>query len=99
MRIAVGDEKLTYLASYGTDRFGLCRDVPGKVRAMILDGGRRSECRPDSGGHRSGPAFQQAFNDFAADCAKSPIARWAPIRRRPSMSTAPWSTRWWTNRR
>lgn len=74
MRTALGDEKLTYLGySYGT-RIGsaYAEAFPDKVRAMILDGAVDPNADPIEADLRQAAAFQQAFNDYAADCAKSP---------------------------
>jgi pimeloyl-ACP methyl ester carboxylesterase len=74
MRAALGDEKLTYLGySYGT-RIGsaYAEAFPDKVRAMILDGAVDPNADPIEADIRQAAAFQQAFNDYAADCAQSP---------------------------
>src|SRR5215217_5008921 len=73
MRAALGDDKLTYLGySYGT-RIGsaYAEAFPDKVRAMILDGAVDPNADPIEADLRQAAAFQQAFNDYAADCAKS----------------------------
>jgi pimeloyl-ACP methyl ester carboxylesterase len=74
IRVAVGDEKLTYLGySYGT-RIGAlyAEEYPEKVRAMILDGAVDPNADPLEADIRQTTAFQTAFNDYAADCAKDP---------------------------
>jgi len=74
MRAALGDDKLTYVGySYGT-RIGsaYAEAYPQHVRAMILDGAVDPNADPIESDIRQAAAFQQAFNDFAADCAKSP---------------------------
>ncbi len=74
IRGALGDEKLTYLGySYGT-RIGAsyAEAFPQNVRAMILDGAVDPNADPIEADIRQAAAFQQAFNDFAADCAKEP---------------------------
>jgi pimeloyl-ACP methyl ester carboxylesterase len=74
MRAALGDKKLTYLGySYGT-RIGsaYAEAYPQNVRAMILDGAVDPNADPVEADIRQAAAFQTAFNDFAADCAKSP---------------------------
>lgn len=74
MRVAVGDDKLTYLGySYGT-RIGAAyaEEFPDKVRAMILDGAVDPNADPLEADIRQAAAFQTAFNDYAADCAKNP---------------------------
>ena len=73
MRAALGDEKLTYLGySYGT-RIGsaYAEAFPQNVRAMILDGAVDPNADPIEADIRQAAAFQTAFNDYAADCAKS----------------------------
>ena len=72
LRAAVGDEKLNYLGySYGT-RIGAAyaEAYPDKVRAMILDGAVDPNADPIQADIDQAEAFQKAFNDFAADCAK-----------------------------
>ncbi len=74
IRAALGDEKLTYLGySYGT-RIGAsyAEQFPQKVRAMILDGAVDPNADPLQADIRQAAAFQTAFNDYAADCAKRP---------------------------
>jgi pimeloyl-ACP methyl ester carboxylesterase len=74
LRAAVGDDKLTYLGySYGT-RIGsaYAEAYPDKVRAMILDGAVDPNADPIQADLDQAAAFQQAFNDYAADCAKDP---------------------------
>ncbi|MCV7281448.1 alpha/beta hydrolase [Mycolicibacterium flavescens] len=74
MREALGDEKLTYLGySYGT-RIGAtyAENFPDKVRAMVLDGAIDPNADPTEANIRQAAAFQTAFDDFAADCAKAP---------------------------
>ena len=74
MRAALGDEKLTYLGySYGT-RIGAsyAEAFPQNVRAMILDGAVDPNADPIEADIRQAAAFQQAFNDYAADCATDP---------------------------
>jgi pimeloyl-ACP methyl ester carboxylesterase len=73
VRAALGDEKLTYLGySYGT-RIGAtyAEAFPQKVRAMILDGAVDPNADPIQADLDQAAAFQKAFDDFAADCAKS----------------------------
>lgn len=73
MRIALGDQKLTYLGySYGT-RIGsaYAEAYPQNVRAMILDGAVDPNADPIESDIRQAAAFQTAFNDYAADCAKA----------------------------
>ena len=68
------DEKLTYLGySYGTRIGGSYAEAfPQNVRAMLLDGAVDPNADPIEADIRQAAAFQQAFNDYAADCAKDP---------------------------
>ncbi|MGI9125455.1 MAG: alpha/beta hydrolase [Mycobacterium sp.] len=72
LRAAVGDEKINYLGySYGT-RIGAAyaEAYPDKVRAMILDGAVDPNADPIQADIDQAEAFQKAFNDYSADCAK-----------------------------
>lgn len=72
IRAALGDDKLTYLGySYGT-RIGsaYAEAFPQRVRAMILDGAVDPNADPIEADLRQAKGFQDAFNDFATDCAK-----------------------------
>jgi pimeloyl-ACP methyl ester carboxylesterase len=74
IRAAVGDDKLTFLGySYGT-RIGsaYAEAYPQNVRAMILDGAVDPNIDPVEADLRQAKGFQDAFNDYAADCAKNP---------------------------
>jgi pimeloyl-ACP methyl ester carboxylesterase len=74
LRVALGDEKLTFLGySYGT-RIGAnyAEEFPQNVRAMILDGAIDPNADPVEADVRQASAFQQAFDDYAADCAIEP---------------------------
>ena len=74
IRAALGDDKLTYLGySYGT-RIGsaYAEEFPQNVRAMILDGAIDPNADPIEADIRQAAAFQKAFDDYAADCAKDP---------------------------
>ena len=74
IRKAIGDEKLTYLGySYGT-RIGAeyAEQFPQNVRAMILDGAVDPNADPVQADIDQATAFQKAFDDYAADCAKDP---------------------------
>ena len=74
LRAALGDEKLTYLGySYGTVIGAAYAEAyPDKVRAMILDGAVDPTADPIQSNIDQAAAFQKAFNDYAADCAKDP---------------------------
>ena len=74
IREALGDSKLTFLGySYGT-RIGAAyaEAYPKNVRAMILDGAVDPNTNSIEADLRQAKGFQDAFNDFAKDCAKSP---------------------------
>ncbi len=74
VRRVLGDDKINYLGfSYGTqigtsyvNRFG------DHVRTMVLDGAIDPSIDPIDKSVRQMAAFQQAFDDYAADCAMSP---------------------------
>jgi pimeloyl-ACP methyl ester carboxylesterase len=74
LREALGDEQLTYLGySYGTQLgASFAEAYPDRVRAMVLDGA----VNPAAGGMQwmldQAAGFQLAFDDYAADCARSP---------------------------
>jgi pimeloyl-ACP methyl ester carboxylesterase len=73
IREALGDHKLTFLGySYGT-RMGAAyaEAYPKNVRAMILDGAVDPNTSSIEADLRQAKGFQDAFNDFAKDCAKS----------------------------
>ena len=98
IRAALGDAKLTYLGySYGT-RIGsaYAEAYPQNVRAMILDGAVDPNADPIEADLRQAKGFQDAFNDYAADCAKKPTCPLGTDPAKPSMSTIAWSTRWST---
>lgn len=72
IRAAVHDDKLNYLGySYGT-RIGAAyaEAFPSNVRAMVLDGAVDPNADPMEADLRQAKGFQDAFNDYAADCAK-----------------------------
>lgn len=74
LRAALGDQKLTYLGySYGTFIGSAYLEAyPDKVRAMILDGVVDPNSDPIQANIDQSKGFQTAFDDYAADCAKSP---------------------------
>jgi pimeloyl-ACP methyl ester carboxylesterase len=74
IREALGDDKLTYLGySYGTAiGTAYAEAYPDKVRAMILDGAVDPNQDSIQASINQTAGFQKAFNDFAADCAKTP---------------------------
>ncbi|MGH3559128.1 MAG: alpha/beta hydrolase [Mycobacterium sp.] len=73
VRQALGDDQINYLGfSYGTElgtayveRFG------DHVRAMVLDGAVDPSVGPIEENVNQQAGFQTAFNDYAADCARS----------------------------
>ena len=74
IREALGDSKLTFLGySYGT-RIGAAyaEAFPKNVRAMILDGAIDPNADPVESDLRQAKGFQDAFDNYAKDCAKSP---------------------------
>ncbi len=74
LRQVLGDEKLTYLGySYGT-RIGsaYAEAFPQNVRALVLDGALDPEQTTVQRTVDQNAGFQQAFDAFAADCAKEP---------------------------
>jgi pimeloyl-ACP methyl ester carboxylesterase len=74
IRDALGDSKLTFLGySYGT-RMGAAyaEAFPKNVRAMILDGAIDPNVDPVESDLRQAKGFQDAFDNYAKDCAKSP---------------------------
>ncbi len=86
IRIALGDDKLTYLGySYGTRiGGGYAEEFPQNVRAMVLDGAIDPNADPVEEDIRQSAAFQQAFDNYAADCAKDPTC---PLGTDPAKST------------
>ena len=87
LRAAVGDDKINYLGySYGT-RIGAAyaEAYPDKVRAMILDGAVDPNADPIQADIDQAEAFQKAFDDYAADCAKDPDC---PLGTDPAKSVA-----------
>jgi pimeloyl-ACP methyl ester carboxylesterase len=74
LRAALGDPKLTYLGfSYGT-RIGstYAEMFPSKVRALVLDGAIDPAQDAAARAVAKSTGFQQAFQTYAADCARKP---------------------------
>ncbi len=74
IRQAVGDAKLNYLGfSYGT-RLGAAyaHEFPTHVRAAVLDGALDPVTGELAQDEQQTKAFEQAFDQFAADCLKRP---------------------------
>jgi pimeloyl-ACP methyl ester carboxylesterase len=87
LRQALGDEKLSYLGySYGT-RIGsaYAEAFPDKVRALVLDGALDPEETTIDRTVKQNAGFQQAFEAFAADCARNPGC---PLGTDPTQATA-----------
>jgi pimeloyl-ACP methyl ester carboxylesterase len=72
VRQALGDEQLNYLGfSYGTQLgTSYLERFADHVRAMVLDGAIDPNVDPVDQNVAQMAGFQQAFNDYAADCAK-----------------------------
>ena len=87
LRAALGDPKLTYLGySYGT-RLGstYAEDFPQNVRALVLDGALDPSQSTVDRSVAQAAGFQQAFDAFAAECAKQGNC---PLGTDPSKATA-----------
>jgi pimeloyl-ACP methyl ester carboxylesterase len=74
IRRVLGDEKINYLGfSYGTEiGTAYVSQYGDHVRAMVLDGAIDPSIDPVTKSINQMSAFQQAFTDYAADCALSP---------------------------
>ncbi|CDO06506.1 tripeptidyl-peptidase B [Mycolicibacterium cosmeticum] len=74
VRAALGDEQINYLGfSYGTELGAAYADrYPDRVRAMVLDGAVDPGSDPISENVNQLAGFQEAFTDYATDCARSP---------------------------
>jgi pimeloyl-ACP methyl ester carboxylesterase len=70
VRIAVGDEKITYLGySYGTLLGAVYAHLfPGNVRALVLDGAVDPSVEPLADLETQTKGFERAFDNFAAWC-------------------------------
>jgi len=73
VRQALGDDKLNYIGfSYGTELgAAYLQQFPDRVRAMVLDGAIDPTDDPVESVVQQMAGFQTAFNDYAAQCAKS----------------------------
>ncbi|MBA2757275.1 MAG: alpha/beta fold hydrolase, partial [Chloroflexi bacterium] len=71
IRVAIGDEKLTYLGfSYGTLIGALYADrYPGRIRAMVLDGAVDPSLDLEQLRKDQARAFEISLGHFLADCA------------------------------
>ena len=74
VRQALGDDQISYLGySYGTQLgTAYLQRYPDRVRAMVLDGAIDPNQGPVESVVKQMAGFQVAFNDYAANCAKSP---------------------------
>jgi len=74
VRRALGDEQINYLGfSYGTELgTAYVEQFPEHVRAMVLDGAIDPRVGPIEENINQQAGFQVAFNDYAANCARSP---------------------------
>lgn len=73
VRQALGEEQVNYLGfSYGTELgAAYLQRYPDRVRAMVLDGAIDPQADPVASLVDQMAGFQVAFEDYAADCAKS----------------------------
>lgn len=87
LRAALGDEKLTYLGySYGTGLGSTYAEAfPQNVRALVLDGALDPTMSTVDQLVAQNRGFQQAFDAYAADCARRPSC---PLGTDPGQSTA-----------
>jgi len=74
VRQALGDDQINYLGfSYGTELgTAYLEQFPDRVRAMVLDGAIDPTVDSIDSIIQQMVGFQEVFDDYAADCAKSP---------------------------
>ena len=74
VRQALGEDQINYLGfSYGTELgTAYLEKFSDHVRAMVLDGAIDPTVGPVDENIEQMAGFQTAFNDYAADCARSP---------------------------
>lgn len=74
VREALGEDQINYLGySYGTQLgTAYLERFPKRVRTMVLDGAIDPDQNPLDSLVEQMAGFQVAFDDYAADCAKSP---------------------------
>lgn len=74
VRAALGDEQISYLGfSYGTELgTAYAERFPDRVRAMVLDGALDPAADPIDENVAQLAGFQGVFDEYAADCARSP---------------------------
>ena len=80
IRVAVGDEKLTYVGfSYGTALgTSYAEQFPDRVRALLLDGAIDPSLDGPALSRVQGEGFDRAFAAFAADCRRRRSCSWRP---------------------
>ncbi len=73
VRAALGENQINYLGfSYGSEIGAAYAEAfPARVRAMVLDGAVDPNLDPIEDNLRQMAGFQAAFEDYAADCARS----------------------------
>lgn len=73
VRASLGDDQVNYLGfSYGTELGAeYAARYPDRVRTMVLDGAVDPRSDPIGENLRQVAGFQTAFDDYAADCARS----------------------------
>lgn len=73
VRAALGENQISYLGySYGTELGARYAEQFGdRVRTMVLDGAVDPDADPVAENVRQLAGFQTAFDDYAADCARS----------------------------
>lgn len=71
IRVAIGDEKLTYLGySYGTLLGAVYAQLfPRNIRAMVLDGAVDPTQTSSASGESQAKGFERAFDNFSTWCA------------------------------
>ena len=87
VRQALGDDQISYLGySYGTEiGTAYLAGFSDHVRTMVLDGAIDPTVSPVQENVEQMAGFQTAFNDYAADCARSPAC---PLGTDPAQFTA-----------
>ncbi len=87
LRAALGDQKLTYIGYSAGTRLGstYAEAFPQNVRALVLDGALDPKQSTIDRIVKQNAGFQQAFEAYAADCAKTPTC---PLGTDASQATA-----------
>ncbi len=80
IRVAVGDEKLTFVGfSYGTSLGATYAELfPSRVRALLLDAAVDPALDTMALNRAQGESFERAFDAFVADCKAKPRCAWRP---------------------